>query len=161
MSEVHPNTRIGHVHLKVSNLDRSIRFYTEVLGFDLLNRIENNIAFLSFGGYHHHLALNTFESAGGQPPAQGTTGLLHFAILYPSKRELNLVLRRLLAHGVQLDRAVDHGISLSLYLHDPDSIGIELTCDRPPSQWPRTPDGRIAFGYNIPLDLQALLASTE
>ncbi|MCZ8516654.1 VOC family protein [Paenibacillus filicis] len=162
MSGVHPATQIGHVHLKVSDLERSIRFYTGVLSFDLVNRLGNSIAFLSFGGYHHHLVLNTLESAGGRPPGPGTTGLLHFAILYPSQRELGRALKRLPAHGVQLDSAVDHGVSFALYLHNPDWIGIELTCDRDPSEWTRTPDGRLAIGeFNASLDLRSLLAAAE
>lgn len=156
MASVHPETRIGHVHLKVSDLERSVRFYTEALGLDLMEQLPG-AAFLSFGGYHHHIALNTWESEGGRPPAPGSTGLYHVALLYPDRRSLAQALRRLLEHGVRLDGAADHGVSEALYLHDPDGNGLELYRDRDRSQWPRNPDGSLQM-YTLPLDLQALLA---
>lgn len=160
MGDLHPATQIGHVHLKVSDLERSVRFYTEALGFDVMQRWGDSAAFLSFGGYHHHLGLNTWESRGGRPPGPGTTGLYHFAILYPNRRELGRALRRLLEHGVRLDGAADHGVSEALYLHDPDGNGIELYRDRDRSEWPLNPDGSLAM-YNAPVDLQELLAEAE
>jgi catechol 2,3-dioxygenase len=152
-----PHPVIGHVHLKVSDLERSVRFYRDGLGFEVTERLGDEAAFLSFGGYHHHLGLNTWESRGGRPPAHGTTGLYHFAVLYPSRRALGRALRRLLACGVALDGAADHGVSEALYLHDPDGNGIELYCDRPAAQWPRDARGQLAM-FTAPLDLQALLA---
>jgi catechol 2,3-dioxygenase len=160
MAQVDAQTRIGHVHLKVSDLDRSVRFYTEAIGFDVTERWENSAAFLSFGGYHHHLGLNTWESLGGQPPGPGSTGLYHFAILYPTRRELALALRRLLEHGARLDGAADHGVSIALYLHDPDGNGMELYWDRERSEWPRTADGKLAM-YSARVDLEALLSEAE
>lgn len=154
---VHPQTRIGHVHLKVADLERAIGFYHGVLGFEITQRYGRQAAFLSAGGYHHHIGLNTWESAGGQPPPPGTTGLYHVAILYPSRRELADALRRLLAANIPLDGAADHGVSEALYLRDPDQNGVELYCDRPPDQWPRTPAGELAM-VTRPLDLQGLLA---
>ncbi|HYF95194.1 MAG TPA: VOC family protein [Symbiobacteriaceae bacterium] len=148
---------IGHVHLKVSDLERSVQFYTEVLGFDVTARMGDSAAFLSSGGYHHHLGLNTWESEGGGPPAPGSTGLYHFAILYPTRRALGGALKRLLDHGVRLDGAADHGVSEALYLQDPDGNGIELCWDREEQAWPRNADGSVAM-YTRRLDLQALLA---
>ena len=149
--------RIGHVHLKVADLDRALAFYTGVLGFELMQRHGNQVAFVSAGGYHHHIGLNTWESKGGPPPAPGTTGLYHVAIVYPSRADLAGALRRLMAAGVPLDGASDHGVSEALYLRDPDQNGIELYWDRPEAQWPRTADGTIAM-YTKRLDLQNLLA---
>jgi catechol 2,3-dioxygenase len=147
---------IGHVHLKVSDLARSEAFYTDVLGMELQQRYGASASFLSFGGYHHHVGLNVWESRGGAPPPQGATGLYHFAILYETRRELAVALRRLLDHGVELEGAADHGVSEALYLRDPDGNGVELYWDRPPSEWPRK-DGRLAMD-TWPLDLQSLLA---
>lgn len=160
MDRVHPETRIGHVHLKVSDLNRAVRFYTEALGFEVVQLYGESAAFLSFGGYHHHLGLNTWHSLGGGPPAPGSTGLYHFAILYPSRRELARALRRLIEHGVRLQGASDHGVSQALYLSDPDGNGIELYWDRPPEEWPREADGSLAM-VTEPLDLRALLAEAE
>jgi catechol 2,3-dioxygenase len=155
-NSIHPGVRIGHVHLKVADLERSLRFYRDVLGFELKQKFGNSAAFISAGGYHHHLGLNTWESAGGTPPAQGTTGLYHVAILYPTRAELADALRRLIAAKVPLDGAADHGVSEALYLRDPDQNGVELYWDRPEADWPRTPDGGLAM-YSHPLDLENLL----
>jgi catechol 2,3-dioxygenase len=148
-------TRIGHVHLKVSDLKRALDFYCGVLGFELTQRYGSQAAFISAGGYHHHLGLNTWESAGGSPPAAGTTGLFHLAILYPTRAALADALARLDAAGVELDGASDHGVSEALYLRDPDHNGVELYWDRPKEQWPRTSDGGIEM-YTRPLDLVRL-----
>lgn len=157
MYAVDPETRIGHVHLKVSDLERSIQFYTEALGFEVTQRVGDSAAGLSFGGYHHHLGLNTWHSLGGKPPAPGATGLYHLAILYPTRRDLARALARLLAAGVQLDGASDHGVSEALYLHDPDGNGIELYRDREPAEWPRDAEGNLAM-YTHPLDVDQLIA---
>ena len=152
-----PATRIGHVHLKVADLERAIAFYHGVLGFDVTQRYGRQAAFLSAGGYHHHIGLNTWESAGGSPPPPGTTGLYHVAILYPTRALLADALRRLAAAGVALDGASDHGVSEALYLRDPDDNGVELYWDRPREAWPRGPDGRGVAMYTRPLDVAALL----
>ncbi len=154
---VDPGVRIGHVHLKVADLERAITFYHGVLGFEVTQRMGRSAAFLSAGGYHHHIGLNTWESAGGSPPAAGTTGLYHVAIVYPTRAALADALRRLTAAGVPLEGASDHGVSEALYLHDPDGNGVELYWDRPMEQWPRTPDGGIAM-FTRALDLDELLA---
>ena len=148
--------RIGHVHLKVADLDRALAFYTGVLGFDIIQRYGAQAAFISAGGYHHHIGLNTWESRGGSPPAPGTTGLFHTAILYPTRAALADALRRVIAAGVPLDGASDHGVSEALYLRDPDENGVELYWDRPADAWPRTSDGEIQM-YTRRLDLDALL----
>ena len=148
-------TRIGHVHLKVADLERAIGFYRGYLGFDLLFSFES-AAFLSAGGYHHHIGLNTWESKDGPLPAPGTTGLYHFAINYPTRKDLAVALKRLLDHGWSIDGASDHGPHEAIYLHDPDFNGIELAWDRHPSQWPRR-DGAITFSRK-PLDFASLLA---
>lgn len=135
--------RLGHVHLKVADLERSLAFYCSVLGFELTQRYGTSAAFVSAGGYHHHIALNTWESAGGQPPPPGTTGLYHLAILYPTRSDLADALRRVQVAGIPLDGASDHGVSEALYLRDPDNNGVELSWDRPASEWPRSPDGRL------------------
>lgn len=150
-----PGARIGHVHLKVADLERALAFYQGVLGFTLTQRFGRNAAFLSAGGYHHHIGLNTWESAGGTPPPAGTTGLYHLAILYPSRAELADALQRLSRAGITLEGAADHGVSEALYLRDPDGNGVELYCDRPPEQWPRTDDGELAMETR-PLDLRGL-----
>src|SRR6201999_3378939 len=128
--------RMGHVHLRVANLDRALAFYNGVLGFDVTLRLGDSAAFLSAGGYHHHIALNTWESLGGPPPAPGTTGLYHLAILYPTRAALGDALRRVIAAGIELDGASDHGVSEALYLRDYDQNGVELYWDRPREQWP-------------------------
>ena len=152
--------RIGHVHLKVADLARAEQFYLGVLGFELMQRFGAGASFLSAGGYHHHIGLNIWESRGGGPPAPGTTGLYHVAILYPTRASLADALRRLIAAGVPLDGAADHGVSEALYLRDPDGNGVELYRDRPESEWPRTAAGELAM-YTRPLDLDALLRESE
>ncbi len=147
--------RIGHVHLKVADLDRALAFYCGVLGFALMQRREG-AAFVSAGGYHHHIALNTWESRGGAPPPSGSTGLYHLAILYPTRAHLADALRRLMAAGIPLDGASDHGVSEALYLRDPDENGVELYCDRPRTEWPCTAEGRLAM-HTRRLDLDNLL----
>jgi len=149
-------TRIGHVHLKVANLERALGFYRDVLGFELMQRYGPGAAFLSAGGYHHHIGLNTWESQGGTPPPFGTTGLYHVAILYPTRAALGDALRRLIAAGVQLDGAADHGVSEALYLRDPDQNGVELYWDKPETAWPRNADGTLAM-VTLPIDLASLL----
>ncbi len=157
-SPINPQVRIGHVHLKVADLDRALKFYCGVLGFELQQRFGAQAAFISAGGYHHHLGLNTWESRGGLPPASGTTGLYHVAILYPNRAELADALRRLFAAGIELDGAADHGVSEALYLRDPDGNGVELYRDRPEAEWPRTPSGELAM-FTRPLDFGELLKS--
>ena len=157
---IDPGARIGHVHLKVADLPRAIAFYREVLGFELMQRMGDQAAFLSAGGYHHHLGLNTWESRGGAPPPPGTTGLFHHAILYPDRRALARAVARVLAAGVPLEGAADHGVSESVYLRDPDGNGIELYRDRPPVDWPRDGSGSVAM-FTHPLDLRQLLAEAE
>lgn len=154
---IDPQTRIGHVHLKVADLDRALRFYRDVLGFDVTQRMGSRAAFLSAGGYHHHIGLNTWESEGGSPPPPGATGLYHLAILYPTRAELADALRRLIAGGVALDGASDHGVSEALYLRDPDGNGVELYWDRPKDEWPRDEKGDVAM-FTRGLDLEELLA---
>jgi catechol 2,3-dioxygenase len=142
---IRSGVRIGHVHLKVADLDRALAFYCGVLGFELMQRYGADAAFVSAGGYHHHIGLNTWESRGGAPPPRGTTGLYHVAILYPTRADLADALRRLTEAGIQLDGASDHGVSEALYLRDPDDNGVELYWDRPPERWPRTPEGTLAM----------------
>jgi catechol 2,3-dioxygenase len=156
MQPIDPGVRIGHVHLKVSDLERALEFYCGVLGFELTQRYGQEAAFVSAGGYHHHIGLNTWESRGGPPPPPGTTGLYHAAILYPTRAALADALRRLIRAGIPLQGASDHGVSEALYLSDPDGNGLELYWDRPEDQWPRTPDGKLAM-YTRRLDLEGLL----
>ncbi|HEX7792290.1 MAG TPA: VOC family protein [Afipia sp.] len=153
-------TRIGHVHLKVADLERALNFYHGVLGFELIQRYGDQAAFVSAGGYHHHIGLNTWESKGGKPPAPGTTGLFHTAILYPTRAALADALRRVVAAGIPLDGASDHGVSEALYLRDPDENGVELYRDRPEAEWPRHPDGSLAM-FTRRLDVQALLKERD
>jgi len=155
-----PAVRIGHVHLKVADLERAIDFYCGVLGFEIQQRWGTQAAFLSAGGYHHHIGLNTWESLGGPPPPPGSTGLYHLAILYPSRAALADALRRLIEAGVPLDGAADHGVSEALYLRDPDQNGVELYRDRPTEEWPRTPDGTLDM-YTRALDLRKLLGEAR
>jgi catechol 2,3-dioxygenase len=156
MSSIDPGVDIGHVHLRVADLDRAIGFYRDVLGFDLQAKMPG-AAFLSAGGYHHHIGLNTWESRGGSPPPLGSTGLYHFAIRYPTRRALADALLRLRRAHLSLDGASDHGVSEALYLHDPGGNGIELYWDRPRDQWPRGADGAIQM-VTAPLDLDSLIA---
>ncbi len=157
---IDPGADIGHVHLKVADLDRAVAFYEEVLGFEVQARWGRQAAFLSAGGYHHHIGLNTWQSRGGPPPAPGTTGLFHAAIRYPTREALARALRRVLDHGVALQGAADHGVSEALYLADPDGNGLELYYDRPPGDWPREADGSLAM-FSEPLDLPGLLALAD
>jgi catechol 2,3-dioxygenase len=157
---IDPGVRIGHVHLKVADLARALDFYCGVLGFQLMQRFGAQAAFISAGGYHHHLGLNTWESQGGRPPPAGATGLYHVAILYPNRAALADALRRLRGAGIPLEGAADHGVSEALYLRDPDENGVELYRDRPREEWPRTADGGLAM-HTHPLDLDDLLASTS
>jgi catechol 2,3-dioxygenase len=156
-SPVAAGTRIGHVHLKVADLDRAIAFYSGVLGFELQQKYGDQAAFLSAGGYHHHIGLNTWESLGGTPPPPGHTGLYHTAILYPTRADLADALKRLMAAGIQLDGASDHGVSEALYLQDPDGNGVELYRDRPEVEWPRDAEGNLSM-VTRRLDLKNLLA---
>ena len=153
---VHPATRIGHVHLKVADLDRAIAFYSGVLGFEVTQKYGRQAAFLSAGGYHHHIGLNTWESRNGTPPPPGHTGLFHTAFLYADRAQLADALRRLVEAGIPLDGASDHGVSEALYLRDPDGNGVELYWDRPEAEWPRDPNGDLKM-VTEPLDVQALL----
>jgi catechol 2,3-dioxygenase len=148
--------RIGHVHLKVADLQRALDFYCGVLGFTLTQRFGEQAAFIAAGGYHHHIGLNTWDSLGGRPPPHGSTGLFHTAILYPTRAALADALRRLIKAGIPLDGASDHGVSQALYLHDPDHNGVELYWDRPEKDWPRAPDGSLAM-ITGPLNLEELL----
>jgi catechol 2,3-dioxygenase len=160
MATIDPRVDIGHVHLKVADLERSLAFYCGVLGFELMQRMGSQAAFISAGGYHHHIGLNTWESLGGSPPPPGTTGLYHTAIRYPDRPTLADALRRLIAANISLDGAADHGVSEALYLRDPDENGVELYRDRPREEWPFTEDGGLAM-YTRPLDLRALLAELK
>jgi len=154
---IDPRVDIGHVHLKVADLDRAIAFYRDILGFEVMQRYGDQAVFLSAGGYHHHIGLNTWESRGGPPPPPGTTGLFHAAIRYPDRARLGDALRRLVEAGWPLDGATDHGVSEAIYLRDPDGNGLELYRDRPAEEWPRPESGPGVAMVNAPLDLQALL----
>jgi catechol 2,3-dioxygenase len=157
---IHPQVHIGHVHLKVADLSRAIAFYHGVLGFEVTQRYGEAAAFLSAGGYHHHIGLNTWESLGGIAPPRGSTGLYHLAILYPTRRELADALVRVTRAGIALDGASDHGVSEALYLRDPDENGVELYWDRPSAEWPRTGEGGLAM-FTRPLDLAELLHAIQ
>ncbi len=154
---IHPETRIGHAHLKVADLERALGFYRDVLGFELTQRYGSQAAFVSAGGYHHHIGLNTWESLGGSPPPAGATGLYHLAVLYPTRAALADALRRVADAGIPLEGASDHGVSEALYLRDPDGNGVELYWDRPEDEWPRPPDGAGVAMFTAPLDLNALI----
>ena len=160
MPQLDPRTDIGHVHLKVADLDRAIAFYRDVLGFELMGRLGDQAAFLSAGGYHHHIGLNTWESRGGSPPPRGATGLYHVAIRYPTRAALARALRALIERSYPLDGASDHAVSEALYLRDPDGNGIELYWDRPREDWPLAEDGGYAMVVD-PLDLDDLLATAD
>src|SRR3989441_7713327 len=153
---IDPRTRIGHVHLTVGDLDRALRFYRDALGFEITARYGPDAVFLSAGGYHHHIGLNTWAGRGAPRPPAGTTGLYHLAILYPDRQALAAAVRRVLEHGIPLEGVSDHGVSEAGYLRDPDGNGVELYCDRPEGAWPRTPDGALVM-QTRPLDLEALL----
>lgn len=153
---IHPKVSIGHVHLKVADIERALAFYCGVLGLELMQRFGREAAFISAGGYHHHIGLNTWESKGGNPPPPGATGLYHLALLYPDRASLADALRRVLAADLRLEGAADHGVSEALYLRDPDGNGVELYRDRPREEWPRDADGGLAM-FTRPLDLHALL----
>ena len=157
MMTIDPQVRIGHVHLTVSDLDRALVFYRDALGFEVTTRYGQDAVFLSAGGYHHHVGLNTWAGRGAPQPAHGTTGLYHFAVLYPDRGALARTVRRVLDHGVRLEGAADHGVSEAVYLRDPDGNGVELYRDRPDREWPRGPDGSIVM-HTLPLDLEALLS---
>jgi catechol 2,3-dioxygenase len=159
-NQIHPETRVGHVHLKVSDLERSIKFYTEVLGFEITGRMGISAAFLSTGGYHHHIGLNTWESAGGSPPPRGSTGLYHLAILLPNRKELARIVKRLAEYNWPIDGASDHGVSEAIYLKDPDRNGIELYSDRPREAWPRDKNGHYVL-VTLPLDIESLMAELD
>jgi catechol 2,3-dioxygenase len=157
---VHPETKIGHIHLKVSDLERSVQFYRDAFGFEVMARYSDEAAFLSAGGYHHHIGLNVWESKNGNRPARGTTGLYHFAILYPNRKELARALKRLIDHGVEIGGSSDHGVSEAIYLDDPDGNGIEIYRDRDPSEWPHKPDGSLDMWLKE-LDIAGLLGELE
>ena len=159
-ASIDPGVRIGHVHLKVADIDRALAFYCGVLGFQLMQRRGPQVAFISAGGYHHHIGLNTWESRGGKPPALGTTGLYHLAVLYPTRAQLADALRRLIAADIPLDGASDHGVSEALYLRDPDENGVELYWDRPKAVWPLDASGKLAM-FTRRLDLTNLLAEAD
>lgn len=158
-TEIDPNVRVGHVHLKVADLERALAFYCGVLGFRLMQRYGTEAAFVSAGGYHHHIGLNTWKSKGGTPPPPGHTGLFHVALLYPDRKALADAVRRLRAADVPIDGASDHGVSEALYLRDPDGNGLELYCDRAAEDWPRDHDGNLAMTTQ-PLDIEKLLSET-
>ncbi len=157
MDKIHKDVRIGHVHLTVSNLDASLKFYRDLLGFEVMTKYGASAVFLSAGGYHHHIALNTWAGEGALPPPKGRTGLYHFAILYPSRKELAKALKNLLDNKYPLSGASDHGVSEAIYLEDPDGIGVELYCDRPKKDWPKTSEGDLAM-FTKPLDVESLLS---
>lgn len=157
---VHPATRIGHVHLKVANIERALSFYRDLLGFEVTQWYGDEAVFLSAGGYHHHIGLNTWQSRNAPPAPRNTAGLYHLAILYPTRKDLAQALRWLLEANYPIDGASDHGVSEAIYLRDPDGNGVELYVDRPRERWPRTPDGGLAM-VTEPLDIESLLAELD
>jgi catechol 2,3-dioxygenase len=159
-ANIDPGVDIGHVHLKVADIDRALGFWRDVLGFEEQARYGDQAVFISAGGYHHHIGLNTWESQGGSPPLPGTTGLYHVAVRYPTRAALADALRRVIGAGIALEGASDHGVSEALYLRDPDSNGVELYRDRPKEEWPRNPDGSLGM-FTHPLDVRALLAEAK
>jgi catechol 2,3-dioxygenase len=160
MMTTHPETRVGHVHLRVADLDRAIAFYSGVLGFELQQRYGTQAAFLGVGGYHHHIGLNTWDSAGGTPPPPGHTGLYHTAFLFPDRAALGAAIKRVVAAGIPLTGAADHGVSEAVYLDDPDGNGVELYRDRPKADWPRDAQGKLSM-FNKRLDVAALIAEAD
>jgi catechol 2,3-dioxygenase len=158
---IDPQVDIGHVHLKVADIDRALAFWCDVIGFELQHRMGDQAAFISAGGYHHHIGLNTWESKGGSPPPPGSTGLYHVAVRFPDRRTLADAVKRVLEARVPLEGASDHGVSEAIYLRDPDDNGVELYCDRPRDEWPRGSDGVTVTMYTRPLDLRALLAEAS
>lgn len=160
MTSIHPDVHIGHVHLKVSDIDRAEAFYRDAFGFEVTTRYGTDAVFMSAGGYHHHIGLNVWHSKGGPPPPPDTTGLYHFAILYPNRKELGRALKRLIDKNIPIDGASDHGVSEAIYLRDPDGNGIELYRDRDRSEWPLNPDGSLAMSTG-PLDVKGLLAEAD
>lgn len=155
-SKIHPKTTIGHVHLKVSNIGKALKFYRDILGFEVMSRMGNSAVFLSAGGYHHHIGLNTWESAGGSPAPRGTTGLYHFAILVPTRKELAKVLKRLIENKYSIGGTADHGVSEAIYLNDPDGNGIEIYADKPKRLWPKDSSGKLIM-YTKPLNIENLM----
>jgi catechol 2,3-dioxygenase len=158
---IDPRVDVGHVHLKVADIERALEFWSGVLGFEVQARIADQAAFISAGGYHHHIGLNTWESRGGSPPPPGTTGLYHVAIRYPDRRTLAEAVRRVLDAGIRLEGASDHGVSEAIYFRDPDGNGVELYRDRPREDWPRADDGQGIVMFTAPLDLRSLLAEAD
>jgi len=154
---IHAETRIGHIHLKVADINRALSFYRDVLGFEVTTRYGDSAVFLSAGGYHHHIGLNTWDSKGGRPPSPGSTGLFHTAILYPTRAALADALRRVIKAGLPIDGASDHGVSEAIYLRDPDENGVELYWDRPKDEWPTDPDGKLTM-FTKRLDIEGLLS---
>ncbi len=154
---IHPDPKIGHIHLRVSNIDKALSFYCDILGFELTQRIGDQAAFISAGGYHHHIGLNTWESRDGTPPPNGHTGLYHTAILFPNRLELAKALKKLIDEKYPLQGAADHGVSEAIYLADPDGNGVELYSDKPPDEWPRKRNGKLDM-VSLPLDFDGLLA---
>ena len=160
-TSIHPKVRPGHIHLRVSDLERSMAFYRDVLGFDLVQEWQGTVAFMSAGGYHHHVALNTWQSLGGPPPAKGHAGILHIAFTYPTRRDLALAYRRLLDNGVEITSLLDHGVTEAIYFNDPDGIGIEISWDCPEERWVWLDDGTLHVAHSIPFDGDGLLAELD
>jgi catechol 2,3-dioxygenase len=158
---IHPEVRPGHIHLRVSDLQRSMKFYREALGFELIQEARGTVAFMSAGGYHHHIALNTWDSLGGPPPAQGHAGIYHIAFTYPSRKDLAVAYKRLLDYGVEIRSLLDHGVTEAIYFDDPDGIGIEISWDCPRERWKYLEDGTLDVAYSVPFDGASLLAELD